>query len=351
MFHASPRRVAIFRALQLGDMLCAVPALRAMRQAWPDAHVTLIGLENAASFVARFGDYIDELMVFPGVEGMPEQPPRPARMPAFFAEARARRFDLAIQMHGTGQQVNDIVAQLGARDTAGFKPRADSPAPSAHFMAWPGELPEPVRYTALMEFLGIPVRDLALAFPLSPQDEADCDALLANMAIAPDRTVVVHPGARLESRRWPVERFAAVARDLVEAGWSVAVTGSEAEQDLTGSMIALAGVPVTDLTARTSLGTLAALLARCRLLVCNDTGVSHVAAAVHANSVVVASGSDVARWAPLDRTRHRVLWHSVPCRPCAHHTCPTGHECAVAISHDAVLHAAIEKLHEEAGHV
>jgi ADP-heptose:LPS heptosyltransferase len=339
-----PRRVAIFRALQLGDMLCAVPALRALRAAWPDAQVTLIGLEDAASFVARFHAYLDDLMIFPGVEGMPEQPARPELMPAFFAEARARGFDLAIQMHGSGQQVNDIVDQLGAQHTAGFKPQFDSDAPSDDFMPWPGALPEPTRYTALMEFLGIPVDDLALAFPLSAQDQVDCDALVANMQLAPHRTVVIHPGARLESRRWPVERFAAVAGMLVDAGWQVAVTGSEAEQDLTASLIALAGVPVADLTGRTSLGSLAALLARCRLLVCNDTGVSHVAAAVHAPSVVVASGSDVARWAPLDRHLHRVLWHNVPCRPCAHPRCPTGHECAAAILPTLVLDAAMRKL-------
>jgi ADP-heptose:LPS heptosyltransferase len=226
--------------------------LRALRAAWPDAQVTLIGLEDAASFVARFHAYLDDLMIFPGVEGMPEQPARPELMPAFFAEARARGFDLAIQMHGSGQQVNDIVDQLGAQHTAGFKPQFDSDAPSDDFMPWPGALPEPTRYTALMEFLGIPVDDLALAFPLSAQDQVDCDALVANMQLAPHRTVVIHPGARLESRRWPVERFAAVAGMLVDAGWQVAVTGSEAEQDLTASLIALAGVPVADLTGRTA---------------------------------------------------------------------------------------------------
>ena len=350
MGRLQPRRIAVFRALQLGDLLCSIPALRALREAWPDAHVTLIGLENAAGFVARFSAYIDELMIFPGVEGMPEQAPRPEMMPAFFAEARARRFDLAIQLHGSGQQVNAIVDQLGAAVTAGFKPAPDSPAPSPCFMPWPGRLPEPMRYTALMEFLGIPVHDLRLAFPLSDPDRAGCESLLRAMSLTPNRTVVMHPGARLESRRWPVECFAAVASRLVDAGWQVAVTGSEAEQDLTGSMIALAGVPLTDLTARTSLGTLAALLARCRLLVCNDTGVSHVAAAVGAESVVVASGSDVARWAPLDRQRHRVLWHDVPCRPCAHRVCPTGHECAAAILPDAVLDAAMDKLHRETSH-
>src|SRR5690606_18308933 len=115
-----PQNIAVFRALQLGDMLCSVPALRALRQALPNAHITLIGLPNATGFVQRFSRYLDHLMVFPGMPGMPEQAARPEALPSFYATARARRFDLAIQLHGSGGLTNAIVHQLGARHCAGF---------------------------------------------------------------------------------------------------------------------------------------------------------------------------------------------------------------------------------------
>jgi ADP-heptose:LPS heptosyltransferase len=102
------------------------------------------------------------------------------------------------------------------------------------------------------------------------------------------------------------------------------------------STLRAAGLDAVDLSGQTSLGTLAALLSESRLLVCNDTGVSHVAAAVGTRSVVIACGSDTARWAPLDDSRHRVLAHEIACRPCAHVECPVGHPCALAISVDAV---------------
>jgi ADP-heptose:LPS heptosyltransferase len=63
-------------------------------------------------------------------------------------------------------------------------------------------------------------------------------------------------------------------------------------------------------------------------------------------SVVVACGSDAARWRPLDAARHRVLWQALPCRPCAHFRCPTGHECALAVEADAVSAQALAALRE-----
>jgi ADP-heptose:LPS heptosyltransferase len=95
--------------------------------------------------------------------------------------------------------------------------------------------------------------------------------------------------------------------------------------------------PAIDLSGRTTLGAVAALIARARLLVCNDTGVSHVAAAMRTPSVVIACGSDPRRWAPLNRELHRVLYQDIACRPCAHRECPIGHPCALGVSVHEVL--------------
>jgi ADP-heptose:LPS heptosyltransferase len=323
-----PRRVAVFRALQLGDMLCAVPALRAMRKAWPRAEITLIGLPGAQAFTDRFSGYISDLMPFPGVAEFPEQ---------------AREFDLAIQMHGTGQTSNSIVRGLGAARCAGFVPDSAFARPG-RFMAWPDTMPEPLRYTSLMRFMGIPVPSEQLEFPLTRDDRREARALQARLGFDVGATVLLHPGARLPSRRWPVGRFAAVGRALAEHGWRLAVTGSGDESFLTRPLLAALPANSIDLTGQTSLGGLAALLAGCPLLICNDTGVSHIAAAMATPSVVVASGSDVARWAPLDTLRHTVLSFQVPCRPCAYHDCPIGHLCALGVPVGEVVATAYRKL-------
>src|SRR3712207_3844932 len=94
----APRRIVIFRALQLGDLLCAVPAWRALRRHWPHARITLVGLPWAREFVSRFHGYLDDFLEFPGHRGLPER--HAVAADAFLHEIRARRFDLALQMHG-----------------------------------------------------------------------------------------------------------------------------------------------------------------------------------------------------------------------------------------------------------
>jgi ADP-heptose:LPS heptosyltransferase len=338
-----PRRIAVFRALQLGDMLCAVPALRALRQHNPDAHITLVGLDSIRPFVQRFDRYIDELLLFPGIAAFPEQVARPDALPAFYREAAARRFDLALQMHGSGTQSLDIVRALHAGSYAGFVPEAGMAQPGRLF-PWPDDLPESMRYTALMRFLGVPVQDEALEMPLTASDREQARRTAQACGIDPAETIFIHPGARLQSRRWPVERYAQVADRLANQGWRIAVTGSASERHLTAAVAAAAGSAAVDLADRTSLGGLAALLAEAPLLICNDTGVSHVAGAVGTRSVVIACGSDVARWAPLDRDRHIVLADHPPCRPCAHDACPVGHICARNVPVDAVLRAVERQL-------
>jgi ADP-heptose:LPS heptosyltransferase len=335
-------RIVVFRALRLGDMLCSVPALRALRRARPTAHIALVGLPWAFSFADRYAHLVDELIVFPGAVGFPEQVETNEHLLAFMKTMRTRRFHLAIQLHGSGGVANDLLENMGAHANAGFlKPGEEARAGT--FIPWPDELPEIARYLALMDALGIDARDESLEIPLTRLDKEECEALIATQGINVDRAIVVHPGAQLPSRRWPIERFARVASRLGHDGWQIVVTGSRGEASL-ATQIAAEADGAIDLTGQTSLGCLAALLAQIPLIVCNDTGLSHVAAAMRTRSVVIASGSDTHRWAPLDHDRHRVLADYPPCRPCTFRDCPYGHPCALNISVNQALDAASDQL-------
>ncbi|WP_435018234.1 glycosyltransferase family 9 protein [Tundrisphaera sp. TA3] len=304
---AAPRRVLVFRALQLGDMLCAVPALRALRRAWPHAEIVLAGLPWARSFAARFGHLVDGFREFPGYPGLPEITPDVRRIPGFLAEIQSERFDLAIQMHGSGPFVNELTALFAARRSAGFcLPGGYRPDPEG-FITWPDSGLELRRLMRLAEHLGAPSAGEDLEFPLTADDLRAADEIDEVRGLAPGSFACLHAGASVPERRWPAAHFAAAAKHLDARGLRVVLTGTAAEGGLAREVADRAGVPCVDLTGRTDLGAVGVLLRRSRLLVCNDTGVSHVAAALRVPSVVISTGDNPARWAPVDASLHRVL--------------------------------------------
>lgn len=330
-------RIAVFRALMLGDLLCAVPALRALRGGFPNAEITLVGLPWAEALVHRLS-MIDSFMAFPGHPELPEIECDVRAMPRFLDHVQARRFDLALQLHGSGRAVNSLVALFGARQIGGFfddqawRPERDADL----FVPWPEQGHEIERLLALTDGLGLARNGMHLEFPVTETDRSDLLRVWPQ-AHAARPYVCVHPGAQLPSRRWPVERFAAVANEMAENGRTVVLTGAASEVPLADAVQAAMKQPCVNLAGRTSLWTLGALLEGAEQLVSNDTGVSHMAAALKCPSVIVSSGADVARWAPLDHDMHRVLWAPMPCRPCSHRVCPIGHPCAVAIEPEQVL--------------
>jgi len=343
-----PQRVAVFRTLALGDMLCAVPALRALRAGLPRAQIVLIGLPWAREFVQRFSQYLDGFLEFPGYPGLPERAANLAQFPGFLQTAQQARFDLAIQMHGSGLLTNPITLLLGARRTAGFYAPGQWCPDVERFLPYPDADSEVRRLLRLTAFLGLTDCGEELEFPLRPEDHEALQAIVQARRLPPGAYACVHPGASLGTRRWPPQRFAAVADSLAGHGLKIVITGSLAEAELAEAVRKQMDCPAVNLVGRTSLGALAALLSGARLLVSNDTGVSHLAAALRLPSVIVALGSDPDRWAPLDRRRHRTLAHPVPCRPCSHAVCPIRFPCAENLSPEEVTRAALALLADPA---
>lgn len=340
-----PRSVAIVRLRTgLGDLLCSVPALRALRARLPGARVTMITFPEMAPVVERQRPWVDELMAFPGYPGIPERRPDVAGIGAFLAQARRRRFDLAIQMYGSRPAANELTALLGARRTAGFFMPGRRQADLRTHLPYPEHLHEIDRHLALMELLGAPSRGRELEFPLRPKDTRAAAALRARAGLDARTYAVLHPGGTSRSRRWPPERFAAVGDALAAEGLRVAVTGVGVEAPLTRAVMRTMRAEAADLSGRTILGAFAALLRDAALLVSNDTGAAHLAAALRTPSVVAFTASDPRRWAPLDAERHRVARVQVECSPCPHLVCPIDHRCAERLQVRSVLSQARELL-------
>lgn len=304
------RRVAVFRALNLGDLLCAVPAFRAIRNALPHADIRLIGLAHMAPFAQRFSHDLSSFSSFPGFPGLPEQTFNLDRFITFALDEADARHDLIIQMHGKGSITNPLVCMLNAAETAGYCEPGGFCSDKEMFMSYPEDVPEVERHLRLVEFLGFERQGTHLEFPIFAADWASLDALQSANDFNEREYVCIHPGARDIRRWWAPRKFAQVADALFEKGFRVVFTGSMQEGDAINSVREKMRHPSINLAGRTDLGTLAALIAKARLLVSNDTGVSHVAAATCTPSVVVFLASDPARWAPLDRERHRIVTSS-----------------------------------------
>ncbi|MCC2642075.1 MAG: hypothetical protein K0S45_2488 [Nitrospira sp.] len=303
----APRTIAVLRALQLGDLLCSVPALRALRQALPHSHIVLIGLPWAAGFVSRFSRYLDEHIEFPGFPGLPERPVAVEMVPRFLAAMQQRRFDMVLQMHGSGHYSNQVAVLLGGDKTAGFFQPPEFCPDDELFMPYPDDLPEVQRHLQLIRRLGLPVHDEELEFPVTEEDEAAFSGLSSVQALQPGSFICVHPGGRGQNRRWSPEQFAIVADRLACEGYEIVVTGTAEEESIVRTMANHMRFEPIVLAGQTNLGTMALLLRRARLLLANDTGVSHMAAALKVPSVICCIGSDPLRWSPSDHERHRVL--------------------------------------------
>ena len=299
--------IGVLRALQVGDLLCAVPALRSLRRGFPEACITLFGLPWAERFVARFGHYLDAFVPVPGFPGLVEQRPDDAAAAQFLHRMRAQRFDLVIQMHGNGTVTNGIVAQMGARRIAGF---CDGELNSrARFMRYPENGHEIRRLVNLARFLGAPHAGEHLEFPLCADDEEELECVPLLRSLKKGRYLCLHAGARDPAKRWPIRQFARLADALAEEfRFTVVLTGSVEERPITAAIRAAMRSSAIDAAAPISLGALAALVGHARLLVTNDTSVSHIAAALRVPSVVIFRASEIDRWAPLDRHLHASVW-------------------------------------------
>jgi ADP-heptose:LPS heptosyltransferase len=303
-------RIVVLRALPgLGDLLCAVPALRAIRATHPSAHVTLAGLASAKWFVERYPGLVDDLLVVDGVAGIPEVAPDARQALELFRQAQEWRFGLALQLHGSGTTSNPVLTMLGADHQVSAR-RPGEWVPPGTSVTYPEDQPEIARLLAVTTAAGCPSLGNEVDLPVRDGESAVVRALLDEAGLAPGGFVCLHPGASRPERRWPSASFAAVADHLARHDLPVVLTGATGERSLVHDVMAKMRVRsrrrrVVDLAGRTSVGVLGALYRQARLVLTNDTGASHVAAAVRAPSVVVFGSAEPDRWAPLDARRHR----------------------------------------------
>lgn len=340
------RRVLAVRLDAMGDVLMTTPALRAIRESARGARLTLLASSSGAA-VARHVPEVDEVIAY-DPPWMKATPPRTdaAGDRALVERLRAGGFDAAVVF--TVHTQSPLPAALACY-------YAEIPRRLAHARENPYRLlttwlPEPEpdeprrhevrRQLDLVAAVGLRTDDEHLSFRVPPDAMRRLrDEILPGAGIRLDRPfAVVHPGATAPSRRYRPEGFAAAATRLAcEDGWPIVLVGGPDEIALAERVRAAMGAPSVSLAGRLTLGELSALLAVAPVLVANNSGPVHLAAAV---------GTPVVDLYALTNLQHtpwavpaRVLSVEVPCAGCRKSVCPLGHN---ACLQDVPPHAVVE---------
>jgi ADP-heptose:LPS heptosyltransferase len=309
------RRIAVLRANGLGDYVVAEPALSALHAAYPDAEVTLLGARHHVALLEGRPSPVDRIVTVPLVPGVrvgPDPDASPDEVEAWCAERRAERYDLAVQMHGGGRNSNKLLLRLGARVTVGAG-TPDAPRPDRWVPYWPYQH-DTIRWLEVAAAAGgTPTR----VEPRVAVTDADLEASRVVVPPGDAPLLVVHPGATDARRCYPEERLGAVAQDLADRGARVVVAGGPSEAERVERVVA--GMRCTPETAvgTLDLPALIGLLSRATVMLGNDSGPRHLAAAVGTPTVAVFTYANLADVAPLTRVWHRVLvsWHG-GCQVC-----------------------------------
>ncbi|GIX46473.1 MAG: glycosyl hydrolase [Candidatus Tectimicrobiota bacterium] len=334
---AQLRTVLLVRLSSIGDILLTTPVLRLLRQACPQARLDF-ALKAPYADLLRANPCVDRLLLVPPGESLR----------AMWRRLRQQRYDLVLDWQRT---LRSRVLLWGVRAThrLAYNKRTVRRALLVH-LGW-NLLRPPL---AVPELYARPLRRLGLTAPLpplemhlTPESQAAAAAYLEQALPAGQRQplLAVAPGARWATKRWPAERFAAVAQALADAhGAAVVLLGDADDVPLAQAICQQLRAPVLDGTGRLSLMQTAALLQRCRLLLSNDSGLMHLAAALRV-PVVAVFGPTVAEFGfyPFQATA-QVVSLALPCRPCStkgSRRCPRQHhQCMRGLSSEQVLDAA-----------
>ncbi|AZZ54686.1 glycosyltransferase family 9 protein [Rathayibacter iranicus] len=297
---AGVERIAVLRGGGLGDLLFALPAVEALAAAYPEAEITLLGTPAHRVLLAGVESPVAHVEILPVAQGVRDGEGEDSQVIEDFTERmRARRFDLAAQLHGGGRYSNPFLRRLGARHTIGSRtPDAVELERTIPYVYYQHEM---LRGLEIVGLAGAPATRLE---PLLHVDPERRDRLAAALP-AGGPLVLIHPGATDRRRRWPSASFAEVARALLADGARVLVVGDASDVPAAEEIVDAAPGTLSWAGA-VELPDLAPLLSLADLVLGNDSGPRHLAAAVGAPTVGIFWVGNAINAAPLGRQRHRV---------------------------------------------
>lgn len=334
------RRIMVRSTNWVGDAVMTTPAMGDLRAAFPAAEIVVVANPLVAELFAHHPS-CDRVLVFDkkgphqGVRGLWR----------FAGQLRRERFDLAVLLQNAIEAAL-MAALAGIPRRAGYRTDARGWLLSHGVAVGAAErrLHHTAYYRHMLAQLGITSGDGRLCLACTAEEQA-----WARQTLDDGRWVAINPGAAYGSaKRWLPERFAEVADRLAGAyGVRIVLTGGPGEKEIGRDIEQAMSEQPLNLIGRTTVRELMAILSRCRLMVSNDSGPMHVAAAFDIPIVAVFGPTDHTTTSPLADTC-RIVRKETNCAPCLLRRCPTDHRCMRAITADDVLDAARALLEDAA---
>lgn len=345
------KKILAVRLDNIGDVIMLGPALRAVKETSPQAHLTLLATPGGATAVPLL-PWIDDVIVWRPIwqDVGGRMPFDPARERELIDLLAGQEFDAALIFTSFSQtpHVPGYVCYLaGIPLRAGESKEFGGSTLTTELKGASDELHQAERNLRLVEHLGFVARERQLVVTIPDTARIAIPDLLDKTEVNPHQPfILLHPGASAHARRYPAERFGILAHLLTRRDWQVLVTGVERESALIQEVIAHAP-KARYLIGDTTLAEYAALVERAKLVICNDTLPMHLSDAVRTPVVVLFSGTDYEeQWQPR-ATRARLLRRETSCHPCYLFECPIGQPC-LDISPEEVVEE-VETLLVESG--
>jgi lipopolysaccharide heptosyltransferase II len=338
--HPKKLRILVSRLDRLGDVALSLPATAAIRERYPEAFIAMMVRPSIRELVEPC-PWIDEVIGYDYGRGGRHQGFIGAIR--FIREIRKRRFDAAFILHPSNRAhivpfLSDIPYRVGLDSNLAFLLTKRVPDRRRE-----GSKHESEYCLDVIRSFGIDGKSgHDLRIPLVPEAQRSVAATLQEQGLRDsDKLVAIHPGASCPSKRWPRERFAELARRILsETSYRIVVVGGTEEKHLGRYLWDQAGGEVIDLSGRLSVKQLAALLARCQVLVSNDSGPVHVAAAVGTPTLALFGRNEPGlarrRWKAMGGG-HQTIHKDVGCVVCLAHACTIDFECLKAIDVEEVF--------------
>ncbi len=341
----NPKRVLIVRLDRIGDVLLSTPVIKAVREACPDGYIAMMVRRQARQLVEG-NPYLDQVIVY-------DRKGRDKGLLGFFSfvlKLNKNNFDLSLNLH-TKKRTNLISYLAGIKERVGYDNNKFSFLLTKRLKdaRIEGMKHEAEYCLDVLKAIGISVAEDKQTFmPLKEEAEKWAEITLKENNIKPtDNLAVIHPDASCPSKRWPIERFAQLCNKLIEEkGFKVAIISGQKDSYIVKMVKRYLRHPVVDLSGKTSVSQLASFLKRAKLLISNDSGPVHIAAALGTPVIAIfgrnQAGLSPMRWGPLGE-KNIILHKDVGCKVCLAHDCKFGFICLGAISVKDVL-AAVDVL-------